>query len=316
MHGNQGFEMARRLQETYEARATQIQQHIWRLQDEHEKLAAEAPSISDFTQYDHRTHLQLDAELRVSIDRIRTCITDYSRAVSDWDALIHNHRLQEDNSAWSQLQLREHAAFFGDPSLAPSLYYKFCELMHIYQDARHHLEPFLQQTTSSATLADRRTLGPLPESQSPSSRTVTAQLPPATAVRSPPASSLPLPSNDRSDRHHFYAQASRKYTKVLEMSASSGFAWSSLANRSGPSGSSGPSRPPTPYRQQRQRSGSRDRNQGQGMSSQQHRPGGYVADADTILVADFQDAPEVCTLCNLQHSSADCTFYTTVYMRQ
>ncbi|KAH7704469.1 Pao retrotransposon peptidase family protein-like protein [Aphelenchoides avenae] len=108
----------------------------------------------------------------------------------------------------------------------------------------------------------------------------------------------------------------RKYTSILELTAASGVTWQSSATGStGPPGQSRPVRSPSPYRPQH-RNGSRERNPGYGTSQQRTRPGGYVADADVVLVADVQPAPEVCTLCRQQHSSANCTKYVTVFMRQ
>ncbi|KAH7671579.1 hypothetical protein AAVH_42620 [Aphelenchoides avenae] len=172
MTGNQGSGMDRRNQDAYEARATRIQQHLFDLQDEYEELAARRPCILDFTQYNTEQLNQLDAQLRAATDHIRSCTTDYNRAVSDWEAVIREHGLREDASTWAQNQLRHHAAYFADPAIAPSLYFKFCELRLSYQDTRYNLEQFRQQTTTQANLTSRPPLGSLPEDASTSSATL------------------------------------------------------------------------------------------------------------------------------------------------
>ncbi|KAH7718850.1 hypothetical protein AAVH_13736 [Aphelenchoides avenae] len=157
MSGNQGSGLDRRQQDAYETRSTQIQHHLWRLQDEYEKLDARRPCVQIFDQCDEPQLHQRDAQLRASINTIRSLISDYNRAVNDWDAVIDEYRLQEDSSTWANQQLRHHTAYFEDPTVAPSLYFKLCELLAIYQDARCRLEELLQQRKDQA---DRTVLAP------------------------------------------------------------------------------------------------------------------------------------------------------------
>ncbi|KAH7704468.1 hypothetical protein AAVH_28341 [Aphelenchoides avenae] len=155
MTGNQGSRLDRGHQDAYEARSTRIQHHLWDLQDEFEKLAAHGPRLQDLSSFDHRQYQQLRVQIHASIDQIRSHITDYKQAVSDWDALIDEFRLRDDPSTWARNQLRHHEAHFSDPTVAPSLYYKFCELMHIYEDARYNLELLLRRTNTQNNQATR-----------------------------------------------------------------------------------------------------------------------------------------------------------------
>ena len=175
------------------------------------------PCIRQFAQFNDQYLHQLDAQLVASIDQIRSHITEYIRAVSDWQIVINEHRLLEDDSAWAQTQLRHHAAFFTDLSRAPSREHQRRELMQTYQDARQHLQAYLAgrpasaplaDATSARTLTDRRGPAPLAGTESParSDATFTVSRSGKQEISSPPANAVPLPPV--SDiRHHFYAKA-------------------------------------------------------------------------------------------------------------
>ncbi|KAH7700062.1 Zinc knuckle family protein [Aphelenchoides avenae] len=161
MFDNQASRQDRGLQTAYEDRSYEIQQHIWRLQDEHERLLAASQRLyARLPAASQRLHAsceqnqhdldQLIASIRSSTSQIRHFIAESVRAVEDWNVAIDQYRLREDTSSWAQVQLNHHAAFFADPSLAPPLDVQFRQLLQVYRNIQDEAEALIIQKTTRA----------------------------------------------------------------------------------------------------------------------------------------------------------------------
>ncbi|KAH7710110.1 integrase core domain protein [Aphelenchoides avenae] len=148
MFDNQGSQQDRGRQTAYEDRSHEIQRHIWRLQDEHDRLSAASQRLHASDEHSQEDLNRLIVNLRSTTIQIRHCIAEYCRAVEDWNVVIDQYRLREDNSSWAQVQRNDHAAFFTDPSLAPSLEDKFRDLLRVYHDIQDEAEVLLIQRTT------------------------------------------------------------------------------------------------------------------------------------------------------------------------